>query len=406
MNILILNIYYFPNIAGGAEVSVKLLAEGLARRGHNVSVVTLDGKSKKNMMNPDLVNGVNVYRCYSKSIYRRRVLGQKKYFSDFLLNGIHSIKNARFDRDIKKIICAVKPDVIHTNNLVSMSYAVLKIAHKNNIPIVHTLRDYWLLDPSTTLINDKGFLIMIFRLLCKAQTNNRINVLTAPSRRVLDIFEERGYFVGISSKVVYNCVDFSEEILKRNIESKLNREEQIIKLLYVGTIAESKGIKILVKAFLNSGLENVSLTMCGTGSLVDWVREKDLNNKIRLVGKVEHDKINMYYEEADVMIVPSLWEEPFGRVVIEAAQYGLPIIGSDRGGIPEIIDRIQFGEYYKASDENMLIRLLYKYSNRKNIKDIIKKGPQNMSDFSLEKQLDDFSCIYRSICKNGVYDEM
>jgi glycosyltransferase involved in cell wall biosynthesis len=44
-----------------------------------------------------------------------------------------------------------------------------------------------------------------------------------------------------------------------------------------------------------------------------------------------------FYRQLDVLVVPSLWHEPFGMVVIEAFAHGVPVVGSRRGGIPEIV---------------------------------------------------------------------
>ena len=71
MKILILNNYYYPNMEGGAEYSVKLLAEALVKIGIDVNVLCMDGEPYRDVLEYETVNGVKVYRSYPKSLYRR-----------------------------------------------------------------------------------------------------------------------------------------------------------------------------------------------------------------------------------------------------------------------------------------------------------------------------------------------
>ena len=91
MKILIANMYYYPHLIGGAENSIKLLAEGLVSQGNEVCVVTLDGEPEKAKF--DEINGVRIYRIYCKSIYRRRIQNNKGHFFDKISNGLLSYHN-------------------------------------------------------------------------------------------------------------------------------------------------------------------------------------------------------------------------------------------------------------------------------------------------------------------------
>ena len=64
--------------------------------------------------------------------------------------------------------------------------------------------------------------------------------------------------------------------------------------------------------------------------------------------------IRHYYKAADILLVPSLWHEPFGRVILEGAINGCYIIGSDRGAIPELIDFLKCGSYIEPTTANFL----------------------------------------------------
>ena len=60
-------------------------------------------------------------------------------------------------------------------------------------------------------------------------------------------------------------------------------------------------------------------------------------------GYISHEKTPGYLEMADMVVVASLWDEPFGVVVIEAMAMGKPVVASARGGIPEIISHTVTG---------------------------------------------------------------
>ena len=64
------------------------------------------------------------------------------------------------------------------------------------------------------------------------------------------------------------------------------------------------------------------------------------------------------FEQIDVLAVPSLWREPFGRIVIEANAWGIPVVASRRGGLPEIVDDGVTGFLFDPDHEEELARTL------------------------------------------------
>ena len=128
MRILIFNELYTPNKKGGAEVSTQLLAESLVELGHEIHICTSSNKNSD-----EIINGV--------VIHRRK---QHNLVEMYNLFGYWTIRN---------IIHLVAPDVIHTNVFTGFSVIVWRIAKKHKIPVVHTLRDYYLMCVRSTLFN-------------------------------------------------------------------------------------------------------------------------------------------------------------------------------------------------------------------------------------------------------------
>lgn len=398
MKILILNMFYYPNLIGGAEHSVKLLAEHLAAKGHKVSVLTMDGMFSSDLYKAEKINGVSIYRAYDKSIYQRRILNNKTNNIDKLWNGIHLVYNPKMNRIIKRIIDFTRPDIIHTNNLASMSCQVWKYASKKGYQVVHTLRDYCLMDWTTVLGGSKTSLVKIYCLYQRALSNKLKGMITAPSQAILSTFLKDGFFKNCGHKCVPNSIVVDWEKLGRCIQEKKSRNNDAVSFLYAGVLSENKGVKKMIQAFCRCNHKNISLCICGDGTLLEWVKKIAKEDKrIQVMGKLSVEALSKEYERADILIVPSLWAEPFGRIVIEAAQYAVPIIGSDRGGIPGIVKRLQYGICYNADSVEELKLLVDKYSERKNVRRLINSGPKHLDLYDISRQVQLFEDIYNKL---------
>ena len=125
--------------------------------------------------------------------------------------------------------------------------------------------------------------------------------------------------------------------------------------LYVGRIGPEKGLLVLIEALeqiANAGGTPPLLLVAGSGTLgveahhAVWetllgyerlVRERAAPLPVRFLGDVGRQDLPTLYRAADIFVCPSVWEEPFGMVVIEAAAAGLPVIASAVGGLPEAV---------------------------------------------------------------------
>lgn len=109
-------------------------------------------------------------------------------------------------------------------------------------------------------------------------------------------------------------------------------------VLFVGRLIEKKGADILIQAAEGTGTDIV-FSFIGDGPFEYALKEASLKSgKIRYLGKVDNKDLPDYYSAADIVCVPSKYEEGFGRVILEALSCGTPIVASNRGGIPEAVD--------------------------------------------------------------------
>lgn len=161
----------------------------------------------------------------------------------------------------------------------------------------------------------------------------------------------------LQSKVVTlkNCIDTCLFKNKKNYEFRENfrklhgiKDEDTV-FLYCGRINPTKGVYELVKAFNRLNNMRTYLLIIGASwyscnnknDYLEKIKKEAEKSKDRIVftGYINHDEIPKYYSIGDVAMVPSMWDEPAGLVVTEALAAGLPLITTNKGGIPEYANK-------------------------------------------------------------------
>jgi glycosyltransferase involved in cell wall biosynthesis len=110
--------------------------------------------------------------------------------------------------------------------------------------------------------------------------------------------------------------------------------------LFAGHLSDHKGVGLLLDAWQRADLpDDVELRILGDGPLADRVRAAaSADPRIRWPGQVEAKDMPEHLAAARAAIVPSTWEEPFGRSAAEALAYGRPVLTTGTGGLREIVD--------------------------------------------------------------------
>ena len=108
-------------------------------------------------------------------------------------------------------------------------------------------------------------------------------------------------------------------------------------VLFVGRLIPIKGVETLVQ--VSEKLPEVTFVFAGDGPLRSYLETSAASHpNIRFAGNVDNKNLPPYYNAADVLCVPSQYEEGFGRIIPEALSCGCPVIGANKGGIPEAMD--------------------------------------------------------------------
>ncbi|MBE6067121.1 MAG: glycosyltransferase [Clostridium lundense] len=400
MKICLINTYYYPDIVGGTEVSVKKLAEGLADLGHEINVICT-GKSNE----IENINGIRVNRIKIKNIYspieHKRASKLKKITYRAL-----DINNVFNKKILKDKIESIKPDIIHINNIYGLSISLWDVLRKFKIPIIHTLRDYYLICPKVNLLK-KGQICNKPNFACKlySKYNKRVfnidTCVTAPSKFTLKLFDNLGYLKEIDNTVIYNAIDFVQEDVNKILNEKKIRNDEKIKFVYLGGLEQHKGITWLLNSFKEVNNENIELNIAGQGVLKQLVLDATKKDKrIKYHGFLKEAELNKLLNNSDVLVVPSIWYEPFGRVVIDAYKNVMPVIVSDIGGISEIIDNSKTGILVTPNSNEELVSAIDYFTDRENIISKLDNCAHKLKDYSIHKQVKEFENLYYKYISN------
>jgi glycosyltransferase involved in cell wall biosynthesis len=353
MRILIINTLYPPFTVGGAERSVCLLAEALARSGDHVSVVTLHPGSEEIV---ERINGVRVYRLPIDNRYWPFGRARKPCSAARLLWHMRDSWNRRAAKRIARILDQEMPEVVHTNVICGFSVAVWREVKKRNMRLVHTLRDYYLLCPRNALFRD-GSTCVERCIACKAMTVNRrsasqlVDAVVSISGYVLDSHVQRGYFSRSPSSVIYNIGG------NDTVPRLRNDGGNTLIFGFIGRLEDEKGIQFLLEATRHLSGANWRLRIAGVGldSYVDALKHQFGDPRIEWLGFTDAQR---FYASIDVTIISSVWQEPLSRTVIETFASGKSAICAQSGGIPEIAGLGKVVATYPAKDARALAAIM------------------------------------------------
>ena len=184
----------------------------------------------------------------------------------------------------------------------------------------------------------------------------------------------------------YKC-----EIIYHSIEEERKILKKEKKIVFVGKLNESKGYDIFCDA-TKKVLDNHKSWKAY--SIGDEKRIKTYSTHPRhmILGYLPHKKVLTFLNKSEIAVIPSRWEEPFGRTALEASSRGCATIISDRGGLPETTDEAIILEKLNAKTlknkiENLIVntklRKIIQSKSRKNIKHVLK---DNSSKIDMMRQ--------------------
>ena len=325
-HVLVVNTMFPPPYVGGAERSVEALCLELIAAGHRVTVLALKSKGSVDVQD---VEGIEVIRLRIPNLFwkwgnrRRRARVLETLWN--LIDLSATIGLAHVSRIARKI----GPDVIVTNNISGWAYGPWAFAASSAIPLVHVVRDYNLLCVRSNLMRN-GLCETICGKCRPRRDASRRNwpggTVVGISRRVVELHQEHGLFADTDVTYSHPRITNAGQPAAPRAADRAGRE---LVLGYLGRLGPEKGVELMLSAAERAG---VTVHVAGAGQ--DSYRD-DLARRFpraEFVGEVD---ANNFLSSVDALVVPSVWEEPFGRVAAEAAVLGVPSFISERGGLAE-----------------------------------------------------------------------
>ena len=400
MKICLINPLFDPWLIGGAETYVTMLAYALSNY-HEVTIITTTGP--KNRTNDRLrcnlnlkvieISTKNVCSVYD-IIHDPSSIGIVRKSIWHLLD----LWNVLASKQIAKILCNEKPDIVHTNGIVGFSSSLFSAIKKHsNIPHIYTLHDYQLISRWSSLFRN-GKPIVQFNLLDRMymsymrKISSSVDAVISPSKFLVDYHSKSGFFINSKKFVVPNGIKLHNDILPR--------ENSGSEFLFIGQITEHKGLQIAIQAFRKLNDKNAKLHIVGQGPYIKIAKEMSKGDSRILIhgfveSKVELDEI---FKRCSYAIVPSIWYEIFGLVIVECLDRGLPVIASKIGAIPELIQEGYNGFLFRSGDINSLHNIISNLLNRKEVLPTLSKNAiESSKRFSIEKHVNNIMDIYSSI---------
>ena len=329
---------------GGAEMQTMRECILLNQFGNEAMVLTLDTNFKQGW------NSKRHYNISRKDSFLKRQV--QMLFSD------HSIIT-----EIKNVISRFNPDYIHVNNTRAHALSIYKAV--KGYKCLRTIRDYGAVCPNSQCIcadlslcdgytncmkcitrcwTMNNIIKEMWNWICFKRRNyaqrKAINNFACPSQMLTNYCNR----AGLKTTCINNPFDFSMLIGKKK---ETNFEKKIF--LYYGQIIGFKGIKQLIEAFadFSKDKEDIELHLAGLipeeyEETFDRLLREHKRSKILYIGQLEYNQMIMELLKVHTVIIPSLWIENYPNTALEAISAGCLVLGSERGGMREIIGTDKF----------------------------------------------------------------
>lgn len=371
-----------------------------------------------------------------------------------LLNGIRKIDKFIEECQIDvyyKFIKKINPDIIHVHTLMGIHKEFFIAAKELNIKVIYTTHDYFGLCPKVNFLcnnsicvdsvncsmcnecNNSAFsywkiLLMqssfyrilkqtnIFKYIKKLYKNNKKNegtkkklefqevnnraneykLLRSYYLDILNIVDEFHFNSSISKQVFEEFLNVKNyrilSILHRDISDKryIKQFNETLRISYLGPTKIYKGYNLLIDVLddlYKEGCLNIELNIYSDVS--------EVKEYINVKEKYDYSDLGKVFNESDLVIVPSLWKETFGLVVVEALSYAVPTIISSNVGAKDIITNMHNGIVIEPSYKDLAFAIKQCYEDREILRKINKNICNDKSlNFDFLNHLEQINKLY------------
>lgn len=453
---------FFPEHKAGTEVLTLKVAQGLIARGYEVLVVTanppdIDARHPTAEEYRDYVHeGVNVHSI-EEGLRLKGYTFKHEYY--------HQAIKEHFDQ----LLARFKPDLMHIFHAQNLTSSIIDSCEEAGVPIVSSLTDFWfvcpvvqlkrpdgalcrgpspgatncltcytpeLIPPATQLLEAVGQKVPAAAAFVKSlpkpiqsvcaralqigysaakmpaaiqatterpevlrRAANKNKAIMVPTRLMRDIFVENGMAPELLHHVPFG-------LDQSNLQGHQTKtESDVLRVGFIGTIFEHKGLDLLIKAFQKFPAKTAAvLQIYGDinqfpeyGKTIQALIDIKPDN-IQLLGTFPNAELGRILDNMDVLVVPSRWYENTPLVIQSALATRTPVIATNLGGMSELVKHEQNGLLFELNDYNSLHSQLERLVEDRSI---LPRFMQNIPpERTIEAMVDDIESIYEKVLKS------
>lgn len=410
MRILFLSNFYPPARPGGYTQWCHEVSQRLAAHGHTIGVLTSSYERAKAPAGEQ-----NIFRILTLE-------GDLAYYQPFHFFTRWKKEHRENLALLERTVQTFSPDLIFVWGMWALSKALPSLAEQL-LPgrVVYYLSDYWpaALDMHTSYwqsparrwpmqvlkgILSKGAMSMLAR---EVRADLKFEHVICVSARVRDLLVEAGLPIR-HARIIHGGTDVDRF---RNVRKRDDRPGPL-KLLYAGQLVRHKGVHTAIEAMARlvnqHRIDSITLTLFGSGHpdyealLRDLVKREGLQESVTFHEPVSKDEMPALLQQFDVLIFPSIYEEPLARMTQEAMASGLVVIGTTTGGTKELLRHGETGLTFAPGDAGNLAEQVTRLIASPDLRcHLARAGRQTViENFTLDKMVKDIEA-YLNECSSA-----
>ncbi len=414
MRILFLTNFYRVRETGGEDQSCQQVVQGLIKRGHTTLVLTS-------------MHGTNNIPVERDGVYRSLYLEMDlvpwrhslTFFTQRMARERHNLR--RFERVLEQFA----PDIIFIWGMWNLPRSLAALAEaKYPDKVVYRFATYWPTLPSQheyywRAPGHKWYSKLAKKLLSQvalamlARENKQSPLAFKHAMCVSAVTRSRLVEAGIpvtNAQVIHTGIDAKQYSTDQH-NHQSGDGDRILNLLCAGRLVAEKSvdttIQALEKLVFDQDIQGIRLSVAGSGSadyesyLRDLVTQAGLDDYVSFLGHVPPEEMPRLLRQFDVLLMPSTWEEPFSRMVLEGMVSGLVVVATPRGGTIEVLTDGENGLLFVPGDGEDLARKITQLAQDPNLRrKLANAGQQTVRErFTMTRMMDQVESYLQEVAR-------